>query len=155
MAWTALRNSIYSEGLRDLVGLLLINEQLLIPEGSAKHSWVTREDCARAAAGTLLGKLKVSGPVDVTGPEALSFADVGQRLSQISGRPIVTQMLPDNEIIARVVAKGVPEATANLTVGFASLIAREFRTTPTNIVEQASGTKPTPVDVVLRSLAVA
>ncbi len=155
VAWTALRNSIYSEGLRDLVGLLLINEQLLIPEGSAKHSWVTREDCARAAAGTLLGKLKVSGPVDVTGPEALSFTDVGQRLSQISGRPIATQMLPDNEIIARVVTKGVPEATANLTVGFASLIAREFGTTPTNIVEQASGTKPTPVDVVLRSLAVA
>ena len=155
VSWIALRNSFYSEVLRDLVGLLLVNEQLLIPEGSAKPSWVTREDCARAAAGTLLGKLTVSGPVDVTGPEALSFTDVGQRLSQLAGRPIATQMLPDNEIIARVVAKGVPEATANFMVGLASAIAREIGTTPTNIVEQASGTKPAPVDVVLRSLVAA
>jgi NAD(P)H dehydrogenase (quinone) len=153
--WTALRNSFYAEALKDFIGLLLVSEQLLIPEGSAKHSWVTREDCARAAAGALLGKLTASGPVDVTGPEALSFTDIARRFSQISGRPIAAHVLPDSEIIAQVVAKGVPEAAAGFVVGFASWVAREVATTPTDIVEQASGTKPTPIDVVLRSLVAA
>jgi hypothetical protein len=64
-------------------------------------------------------------------------------------------VLPDSEIIAQVVAKGVPEAAAGFVVGFASWVAREVATTPTDIVEQASGTKPTPIDVVLRSLVAA
>jgi NAD(P)H dehydrogenase (quinone) len=153
--WTALRNSFYAEALKDFIGLLLVSEELLIPEGSAKHSWVTREDCARAAAGALLGKLTVSGPVDVTGPEALSFTDIAQRFSQVSGRPVVAQVLPGNEIIAQVVAKGVPEEAAGFVVGFASWVAREVATTPTDIVEQASGIKPAPVDVVLRLLVAA
>jgi NAD(P)H dehydrogenase (quinone) len=153
--WTALRNSIYTQFLKDLIGLLLVNEQLLIPEGTAKHSWVTREDCARAAAGALLGKLTVSGPVDVTGPEALSFTDLAQRFSHVSGRAVAARTLPDNEIIAQVVAKSVPAEVADFMIGFASWIAREAATTPTDIVEQASGTRPAPVDVVLRSLVAA
>jgi NAD(P)H dehydrogenase (quinone) len=153
--WTALRNSFYAEALKDFISLLLVNEQLLIPEGSAKHSWVTREDCARAAAGALLGKLTVSGPVDVTGPEALSFTDIAQRFSQVSSHPVAAHVLPDNEIIAQVLAKGVPEEAAGFVVGFASWVAREVATTPTDIVEQASGVKPAPVDIILRSLVTA
>ena len=153
--WTSLRNSIYAESLKNFVDALLINEQLLIPEGSAKHSWVTREDCARAAAGALLGKLAISGPVDVTGPEALSFADVAQRLSSISGQTITAQVLPNDEITARIVAKGVPAEAAGFIVGFVSLIAQALPTAPTDIVEQASGTKPSPVDEVLRSVVTA
>lgn len=153
--WTALRNSIYAESLKEFAGGLLVNGQLLIPEGSAKHSWVTREDCARAAAGALLGKLAISGPVDVTGPEALSFAAVAQRLSSVSGQIITAQVLPNDEIIAQLVAKGVPAESAGFIVGFTSWIAQAAPTTPTDTVEQASGTKPSPVDVVLRSAVTA
>jgi hypothetical protein len=64
--------------------------------------------------------------------------------------------LPDNEIIAQVVAKkGVPEEAAGFMVGLAGFVAHEVATTPTDIVEQASGIKPSPVDVVLRSLVTA
>src|SRR5581483_1749461 len=49
--WTTLRNNFYSKFLKDLVGLMLVNGKLLVPSGMSKHSWVTREDCARAAAG--------------------------------------------------------------------------------------------------------
>lgn len=147
--WTALRNSFYSEILKGTVDLLLVDGQLLIPEGQGKHSWVTREDCARAAAGALAGRLADLGPVDVTGPEALSFADLAPRLSRLSGRTITAQPLPDNEIIARVVAKGIPADVAGFMIGFASRIARGLSTTPTDTVERASGTTSSPVDIVL------
>lgn len=153
--WTALRNSFYSEVLKDIFDVLLTDGQLSIPEGTAKHSWVTREDCARAAAGALTGKLAEFGEVDVTGPEALSFTDLAQRYSSITSQAVTTRVLPDNEIIAQAVAKGVPAGAAEFLVGFASWVAREVPTTPTDIVERASGTKPAPVDVVLRTLVTA
>ena len=153
--WTALRNCIYAEVLKNFVSLMLVNDQLLIPEGTGRHSWILREDCARAAAGALLGKLTVSGPVDTTGSEALSFTEVAQRLSTIASRPITARMLPDDEIIAQVTAKGVPVGEAKSIVSFASWIAHEASILPTPIVEQASGVKPSPIDVVLRTLVVA
>ena len=153
--WTALRNSFYSESLKDLIGVLLVNGQVLIPEGSARHSWVTREDCARAAAGTLAGKIADVGPLDVTGPEALSFADVVHRYSGISGQLVDAKVLPEQEILAQVLAKGVPQGAAGLLIGSLGWIAREMPTTPTDTVLRASGTKPSPVDEVLRSLVLA
>lgn len=153
--WTALRNSLYADLLKSLIDLSLVNGQLLIPEGSAKHTWVTREDCARAAVGALVGKLAIFGAIDVTGPEALSVADIAQRFSSISGQTVTTRVLPDSEIIAQVVAKGVPEQEAGFMIGFFGWIAREMATVPTDTVERASGVRPSPVDVILRTLVAA
>ena len=123
--WTALRNSFYAEILRDFIDLLLVNRQFLIPEGSAKHSWISRKDCARAATGALIGKLTTTGPVDVTGPEALSFADLASRLSSLSDHQITARVLPDQEIIAQVTAKGIPAEAASAAVRLISWIARK------------------------------
>ncbi|HTK11514.1 MAG TPA: NAD(P)H-binding protein, partial [Ktedonobacteraceae bacterium] len=137
--WTALRNSMYAEVLKGFTDMVLVDGQLLIPEAQGKHSWVTREDCALTAVGALSGRLADSGPIDVTGPEALSFADVAQRLSALSGRSIPVQALPDDEIIARVVAKGVPADAAGFMVPMVSWLASNLSTTPTDTVERASG----------------
>jgi NAD(P)H dehydrogenase (quinone) len=155
VAWTALRNNIYAEVLKSLTDMLLVDEQLLIPEAQGKHSWIMREDCARAAAGALSGRLADIGPIDVTGPEALSFADVAQRLSALSGRSIPVQALPDNEIIARVIAKGVPADIAGSMIPMANWIASNLSTTPTDTVERASGSKAVPVDAILSAQVVA
>ena len=155
LPWTALRNCFYTEVLKNFVSLLLVNDQLLIPEGNGRQSWILREDCARAAAGALLGRLTVSGPVDTTGPEALSFTEVAQRLSTIAGHPIAARVSPDDEIIAQVMAKGVPAGEASSMVSFANWIAHEASILPTLTVEQASGVKPSPVDVVLSTLITA
>ena len=153
--WTALRNDFYAEALKNFLDLLLVKRQFLIPEGSAKHSWVSREDCARAATGALLGKLTTTGPVDVTGPEALSFADIASRLSSLSDHQITAHTLPDQEIIAQITAKGVPVEAASSMVRLISWVAREGSSTPTDTVERAWGTKPTSIDTISRTLVTA
>lgn len=149
--WTALRNSFYAEALKHAIDLLLVQGQLLIPEGSAKHSWIVREDCARAAVGALIGTLTTTGPIDVTGSEAFSFADLATRLSSLSDHQITAHTLPDQEIIAQFTAQGVPADAANSTVRLISWIAREAPSAPTDAVERASGTKPTSIDTILRT----
>lgn len=155
VSWTALRNSFYTEFLKNFIGLLLVKKQLLIPEGAATHSWIAREDCARAAIGVLTDKLAITGPVDVTGPEALSLADLAPRLSSLSNHQITAHTLPDQEIIAQVIAKGVPADVASSTVRLMSWIARESTSAPTDIVERASGTRPASIDAILRTLIIA
>lgn len=152
ISWTALRNSFYSEFLKDFINLLLVKRQFLIPEGSARHCWISREDCARAAVGALTGKLATTGPVDVTGPEALSFADLALRLASFSDHQITAHTLSDQEIIAQIIAKGVPAEAANATMRLISRIAHEASSTPTDIVERASGTRPASIDAILRTL---
>lgn len=153
--WTALRNSFYAEILKDFIELLLVKREFLIPEGSAKHSWISRDDCARAAAGALIGKLTTTGPIDVTGPEALSFADLASRLSSLSDHQITAHPVPDQEIIAQVTAKGVPADAARSSMRLISWIAHESTETPTDTVERASGVKPTSIDTILRTLITA
>ncbi|GAC1469212.1 MAG: SDR family oxidoreductase [Ktedonobacteraceae bacterium] len=153
--WIALRNSFYAEVLKSCIDLLLVNGQLLIPEGSVKHSWISREDCARAATGALIGKLTTTGPIAVTGPEALSFADLAACLSSLSDQRITALSLPDQEIVARIIAKGVPAEAANSTVRLVSWVAREAPSNPTDTVERAWGTKPASIDTILRALLAA
>src|ERR1019366_2222895 len=56
------------------------------PAKQGKGAFVSREDCARAAAAALTAS--PGGTYDVTGPEALSIADVARRLSDIVGREL-------------------------------------------------------------------
>jgi uncharacterized protein YbjT (DUF2867 family) len=109
----------------------------------------------RAATGALIGKLTITGPVDVTGPEALSFADLASRLSSLSDHQITAHILPDQEIIAQVIAKGVPADAARSTIRLISWIAYKSTDITTDTVEQASGTKPTSIDTILRTLVTA
>ncbi|GHO71989.1 hypothetical protein KSC_108810 [Ktedonobacter sp. SOSP1-52] len=153
MAWTALRNNLYTEALPYIINILRIGDQLLIPEGQGKPAWITREDCARTAAFVLAGKSHFSGPVDVTGQERLGLTDIAQRYSSISGHPLTIRVLPDDEIIAQIMVKGVPAQVAAGVVGIASGVAHDTTSLVSNIVEQATGTQASPVDVVLRLLA--
>ena len=75
---------------------------------------------------------------------------IGRRSGDIG-----VQALPDDEIIARVVAKGVPADAAGFMVPMVSWLASNLSTTPTDTVERASGSKPAPVDAILSAQAVA
>jgi len=110
--WTALRNSFYAEGLAQIVARSCADGTLLFPEGDAKTYWVTREDCARVAAAVLAGTTDPSGPVDVTGPEGLSFGGVAERLAALSGRAVPVRHVSAEEYIAHLAAIGMPGPVA-------------------------------------------
>jgi thioester reductase-like protein len=72
------------------------------------------------------------------------------------GRLVIKHLLaqvPANQIIAQVITKGVPADAARSTLRLISWIAHAAAETPTDTVEQASGTKPTSIDPILRTLA--
>ncbi|MBA3822294.1 MAG: NAD(P)H-binding protein [Ktedonobacterales bacterium] len=148
LPWTALRNSYYAEFLPRFIDLLQEGKVVHLPPGQAGVAWVTREDCARTAAFVLAGTADLRGPLDVTGPEAVSLAEVIHRWSGITGRAVTIDILPDEHVRAFVMAKGLPASFATSMVDIAIWANREGFAV-TNTVEQITGRPPAPIEVVL------
>lgn len=94
--WTALRDAFYL----DLLPSLFDGDAVLrAPAADGRVAFVAREDVARAAAAVLAAPSPPEGPVDVTGPEALSLADVARVLSVVAGREL--RYAPEPSDVAR------------------------------------------------------
>lgn len=83
LPFTVLRNAFYLDMFLDLFDT---NGVIRGPAKQGRGAFVSREDCARAAAAAL--NASPGGTYDVTGLEALSLADVARRLSGIVGREL-------------------------------------------------------------------
>ena len=152
ISWTALRNSFYAEGLRYILTRSSVEETLLFPEGDAAIAWVTREDCARVAAILLAGATDLTGTVDVTGLEGLSFDAVAARLASLQGRAVPVRRVSDEEYVAHLRATGMPEPVAAAMGDLAATIARSPNGAATDTVERLTGTPATSIDNALRAL---
>jgi NAD(P)H dehydrogenase (quinone) len=83
LAFTVLRNAFYMDmflGMFDGAGVIRG------PAKQGRGAFVSREDCARVAAAALIAPPE--GTYDITGPEALSLADVARSFSGIVGREL-------------------------------------------------------------------
>ena len=76
---------------------------------------VDARDIAAVAASALPGH---TGRVyEITGPEALSFSDVAQQLTEATGRPVAYRDVPREAALAALVATGLPAWWAEYRVG--------------------------------------
>lgn len=84
VAWTMLRNSLYADGL-------VTRAARMVADGSATASttggiaYVTRADCAAAAAAVLVTDGHENRVYDITGPEVILPQDVARLTSEITG----------------------------------------------------------------------
>jgi NAD(P)H dehydrogenase (quinone) len=84
--WTILRNNLYAEVILRFAQFALKTGKLVSATNLLGRSYVTREDCARTAAATLLnatGKLIY----DVTGPTSVTHEELASILSRCPGSP--------------------------------------------------------------------
>jgi NAD(P)H dehydrogenase (quinone) len=88
VAWTMLRNSIYADGLVDQAAQLVKAGRAVVPEREGKIAYVTREDCAAAAAAVLSSPGHENKAYDVTGPEAIGQRELAQAAAAATGKTI-------------------------------------------------------------------
>jgi len=76
--------------LNNLLGEVdeLARGRLVAPSGDGRCPFVDARDVGAVAAAVLLAPETLTGPVEVTGPESLSFAELAGRLQAVLGRPI-------------------------------------------------------------------
>ncbi len=88
VAWTMLRNSIYSNGLVGQAAKMLADGKARVSDSDSRIGYVTREDCAAAAAGVLTSPGHENRAYDITGPDLIGPREIAQAASAVAGKPI-------------------------------------------------------------------
>jgi len=142
MEWTVLRNNIYADLLIPTLSRAVQTGQLAKAAGDGKTAYVTREDCARAAAAALSSRSTGRRPLDITGPEALSQADLARIATQLTGRQVTYVPLELETVIDAMVAAGLPRPLAEIYASFDTAIAEGRFEAVSSAVENLTGRKP-------------
>jgi len=123
LGYTLLRNALYTDlWLMSLPGAVA-SGSLVDARGEARSTFVTREDCARAAEAALVAGAG-RAILDVTGPDALTSAEVAAIVSKIVGKPISHVSVPRAVLVAGLVGHGVPAAMADVLADFDDAIEK-------------------------------
>ncbi|TNC49435.1 SDR family oxidoreductase [Rubellimicrobium rubrum] len=150
LRWTALRHGFYGTS-----GLMMIQEGLGrgIVEAPADGpvSWTAHDDLAAADAAILAEEGRFDGPTPpLTGSEALDFAALAGIASDLLGRPVARTVIPDEDMPARLVARGLPPRAAEMIMGyFHAARAGEFATVDPALTALI-GREPRPMREVMR-----
>ena len=108
MAWTALRNGFYASSGIFLMGDALQTGVIEAP-ADGKVSWTAHADLAEAAATLLADEGRYEGPTPpLTGSQGLDLADLTGIASELQGRPVRRQIIRDEDLRAKMAARGAP-----------------------------------------------
>lgn len=126
VATTVLRNGFYASTVPMLLGAALETGELAVPP-DGPVAWTAHADLAEAAAIALTGDQLDGVTPALTGPEAIDMAAVAAIASEVTGRTIRHVVVAEEDYRAGLVARGVPEAAADMLVGlFAASRNGEF-----------------------------
>ena len=151
MGWTVLRENIRTESLLALLGQAMATGQLFSAAGDGKAAFITREDCARAAAAALTAPFTGRRTLDITGPEAISQYDAAAIATTITGQQVTHIPLELEAIIQGMVGAGLPRPAAEAYATYHTAIAQGQLNAVSNGVEELTGRKPMGVADFLRA----
>lgn len=126
LGFTFLRNNLYMESaLLMLLGLpqAIATGTLAAATGNGAAAFITRENCARAAAAALAGATEASRALEITGPAAVTAADVARLAGAVTGKPVRFVNIAPEELKAGLLKANLPEPVADLVVDFQRGIA--------------------------------
>lgn len=149
VAWTMLRNNLYSDMQVDSVGQAAASGTVFTNVGDGGAAYVTRADCAAVAAGVLAGEGHENQEYDVTGPAAVTAQDLADLASAKSGTEVSVTNVGDDDYAAGLISAGVPEFVVPMLVSFGTAIRQGKLANVTDVVKTIGGRTPTPLSALL------
>ncbi|GAA5056004.1 NAD(P)H dehydrogenase (quinone) [Thermocatellispora tengchongensis] len=152
LTWTVLRNNLYAHMQIPVIEQAITSGRLVTNGGDGATAYVTREDCAAVAAAVLTQDGHEDRVYDVTGPEALTAADLAALAGEVGGRPVEPVALDDDAMAAGLRAAGAPEEAAELVVSFGAATRLGFLAHVSSTVADLTGRPATPLADLLRTV---
>jgi NAD(P)H dehydrogenase (quinone) len=142
--WTVLRNWDYPNWhLEQDWSQALKTGEYWTARGAGRVNHITREDCARAAAGALLSDVSAHRRFDVTGPESFTAEEIMAILSDVTGMAIRVVHCTAAQLEARYIAMGINPHFIPFLIGYTLGSKHGHYDGITNAAEQLCGRKPT------------
>jgi NAD(P)H dehydrogenase (quinone) len=142
IAHTILRMCWYADFLIPTLAPAVVSGKLIAATGQGGAPYVTREDCAQAAAAALASSETSNKTWNVTGPDLVTYVELAKLASELTGRPVSFVPVMPEERVAQLIAAGTPEFIAKLLVSSQVAIAQGKMGTPTTAVKELSGREP-------------
>jgi NAD(P)H dehydrogenase (quinone) len=145
LGWTVLRNNLYTDYLVPKLSTAIASGELEAAAGSGGAGYVTRDDCAGAAAAALASAEFDGRTIDVTGPAVVTHAELAKIAGDISRTPVTYVRRSPEEFRQRLIATGMSRDRADVLVSIDEAVANGWFQTATNAVEELIGRPPTNV----------
>jgi NAD(P)H dehydrogenase (quinone) len=139
VAWTMLRNSIYANGIVDQAVAAIEAGEIVTHLPDARVGYVTREDCAAAAAAVLATRGHENRAYNITGPELIGPREIAALATEISGHPVELVALSTAQLSERLRNQGLSDAAIQGQLGFAAELASPFLAETTTAVADLTG----------------
>ena len=141
--WTLLRNNVYTEMLAGAAQAALASGSHVTNDGDGRVGYVSREDCAAAAAAVLATDGHDGKIYDITGPASLTAADVAALFAELGGRPVEVVHVDDAAYTAGLVEHaGLPQDIAGVFASFGTGTRRGYSAPVSDTVERLTGRPP-------------
>ena len=142
--WTILRNHLYMELILMGAEQAAKSGKLFSATGGKGRAYVSREDCARAIAGALVGA-QGSEILDVTGSAAVTQDELAAMLSEVTGKQIVHVDVPPAGLTEGLSHAGLPPRMIKVVVDFDVEAAQGYHALVTPTVRRLTGNAPQPL----------
>jgi NAD(P)H dehydrogenase (quinone) len=150
LQWTFLRDGLYSEHRIPEAQAAVASGTFRHNLGDGRTAYVSRDDCAAAAAAVLSGGDEHSGRAyDITGPELIGAADLAGLYSEAGGKPVEAVNVSDAEFIDGLVAAGLPRGVGELLASFGAAIREGQLAALSSDVQSLTGRTPALLSSVL------
>jgi NAD(P)H dehydrogenase (quinone) len=116
--FTVLRNHWYFENLAHFMGGALASGTWYAADGGQGSADIARDDLALAAATVLAGRETGKHTYTLSGGEALTKAQIAQRVGSATAKPIAVVQVPLEGLVQGMVGAGLPEPLARVFASF-------------------------------------
>ncbi|HEX6221098.1 MAG TPA: NAD(P)H-binding protein [Acidimicrobiia bacterium] len=155
VGWTFLRNSIYAEYQSASMAAAAESGVLVTNEGSGRVAYVSRDDCAAAAAAVLVEGDHAGIAYDITGPELVDADQRADIFSSVTGKKIeVVHVDDDSYAEGLAAATGMPLEAARGMTSFGAAIRQGHLAVSGNDFEKLTGRKAKDLRSVLAATTV-
>ncbi|MBM7776540.1 uncharacterized protein YbjT (DUF2867 family) [Actinokineospora baliensis] len=138
--WTILRPNNFNQNFdEDLWHGPIVSGRLGLPTGGIPEPFIDAQDIADVAATVLTRGGHHGKAYDLSGPEALTFADAVEVISRAANQPVEFVELTPAEYTAELLAAGVPAESVAVLDGLFAYLRTGQNSAPTSNVEDLLG----------------
>lgn len=118
LAYTILRNNMYSDYLIPKLQHAVASGSIYGSGGDGACAYISRTDCAKAAAAALLSSDPGNKIIEVSGPKAWTYAELAKFTSELVNISVSYVDLPAEELSKALAGAGVPKPMADALASF-------------------------------------
>jgi uncharacterized protein YbjT (DUF2867 family) len=137
-----LQSSFYMSNLLAAAEQVANEGRLYAPAGEARVAMIDPRDVGAAAAAVLTGAGEDGQTFVLTGPAAITWADIAGELSSATGRDVAFVDVPEEGAKQGMIASGVPEFVAEQLIKVFAMLRQGAAEHVTDTVEALTGAQP-------------